>query len=102
VLDRRRHQRHFTILQAWRRYTDAVSEKKKYGYSQFCVLFAEYVNRNDLVGVLHHEPGRAMLVDWAGDILDIVDAADGVVSKTYLFVAVLPYSGRSTAEPFWI
>lgn len=77
VLDRRRHQRHFTLLQAWRRYTDAVSEKKKYGYSQFCALFAEYVNRNDLVGVLHHEPGRAMLVDWAGDTLDIVDAADG-------------------------
>lgn len=100
VLDRRRHQRHFTLLQAWRRYTDAVSEKKKYGYSQFCALFAEYVNRNDLVGVLHHEPGRAMLVDWAGDTLDIVDAVDGVVSKAYLFVAVLPYSGLIYCQAF--
>lgn len=65
----------------------------KYGYAQFCALFADYARRNDLVATLHHEPGRAMLVDWAGNTLDRVDAASGEVTRAVLFVAVLPYSG---------
>ena len=31
--------------------------------------------RNDLVATLHHEPGRAMFVDWAGDTLTVVGCA---------------------------
>lgn len=88
-----RAQRHFTLLMAWRRYADARTPGKKYGYAQFCALFADYVRRNDLVATLHHEPGRAMLVDWAGDTIDLVDAASGEITRAVLFVAVLPYSG---------
>lgn len=94
VLASMRRNRHFTLLQAWRRYADANSAaKKKYGYSQFCALFADYVRTNDLVATLHHEPGRAMLVDWAGDTIDLVDAVTGEITKAVLFVAVLPFSG---------
>ena len=88
--------RHFTLLMAWRRYADTTPVAvgaKKYGYAQFCALFADYVRTNDLVATLHHEPGRAMLVDWAGDTIDLVDAASGEVTRAVLFVAVLPYSG---------
>lgn len=95
VLASMRAQRHFTLLLAWRRYADANMSvgKKKYGYAQFCALFADYVRTNDLVATLHHEPGRAMLVDWAGDTVDLVDAASGEVTRAVLFVAALPYSG---------
>lgn len=94
VLGAMKQQRHFTLLQAWRRYADAKSgDGKKYGYAQFCALFAEHVRRNDLVATLHHEPGRAMLVDWAGDTLDLVDQVTGQVTRAVLFVAVLPFSG---------
>lgn len=94
VLALMKQNRHFTLLQAWRRYADANSAgKKKYGYSQFCALFADYVRTNDLVATLHHEPGRAMLVDWAGDTIDLVDAVAGEVTRAVLFVAVLPFSG---------
>jgi hypothetical protein len=96
VLAAMRAQRHFTLLMAWRRYADTMTHRagaKKYGYAQFCALFADYVRTNDLVATLHHEPGRAMLVDWAGDTIDLVDAASGEVSRAVLFVAVLPYSG---------
>ena len=47
----------------------------------------------NLVAVLHHEPGRAMLVDWAGNTIALVDAVTGEVSRAYLFLAVLPFSG---------
>ncbi len=93
VLASMRRNRHFTLLQAWRRYADAPGTGKKYGYSQFCALFADYVRTNDLVATLHHEAGRAMLVDWAGDTIDLVDALTGEVTKAVLFVAVLPFSG---------
>lgn len=87
--------RHFTLLQAWRRYTDQPSSLglKKYGYSQFCALFAAHVQTHDLVATLHHEPGKVMFVDWAGDTLTILDAASGALTRAYLFTAVLPYSG---------
>lgn len=94
VLASMKQNRHFTLLQAWRRYADATGAgKKKYGYSQFCALFAGYVRTHDLVAVLHHEPGRAMLVDWAGDTIDLVDAVTGEITRAVLFVAVLPFSG---------
>ena len=84
---------HFTLLQAWRGYVGSGSESRKYGYSQYCHLFGEYAVANDLVATLHHEPGRAMFVDWAGDTIPLVDAVTGEVVKAYLFVAVLPFSG---------
>ena len=94
VLATMRANRHFTLLLGWRRYADGdAAGKKKYGYSQFCALFGDYVRSNDLVATLHHEPGRAMLVDWAGDTIDLVDSVTGRVAPAVLFVAVLPFSG---------
>ena len=93
VVTSMRHNRHFTLLQAWHTYAAASSTLRRYGYAQYCHLFGEYAMRNDLVAVLHHEPGRTLLVDWAGDTLDLVDAFTGEVAKAYLFVGVLPFSG---------
>ena len=93
VLVSMKRNRHFTLLLAWRRYADAKSPARKYGYSQFCALFADYVHTHDLVATLHHEPGRAMLVDWAGDTVAVVDAVTGEITRAVLFVAVLPFSG---------
>lgn len=100
VLTSMRYKRHFTLLQAWRRYVEAHGSGKKYGYSQFCALFSDYVRTNDLVATLHHEPGRAMLVDWAGDTIDVVDVLSGEVIKAVLFVAVLPFSGALFCHAF--
>ncbi|MCB9427703.1 MAG: IS21 family transposase [Actinobacteria bacterium] len=91
---------HFTVLQAWRVYLGSQANGRKYGYSQYCHLFGEYAVRNDLVATLHHEPGRAMFVDWAGDTLTVVDALTGEATKAYLFVAVLPFSGMVFCQGF--
>lgn len=109
VLVSMKNNRHFTQLLAWRRYANAKDPGKKYAYSQFNALFVDYLRTNDLVAVLHHEPGRAMHVDWAGDSLDLVDMASGEITSAYLFVAVLPYSGAlfchafmSMKSPSWL
>ena len=68
---------HFTVLLAWRGYVGSASDLRKYGYSQYCHLFGEFAARNDLVATLHHEPARAMFVDWAGDTIHLVDSAGG-------------------------
>ncbi len=111
VLAAMRQNWHFTLQQAWSRYLSSATGNggKKYGYSQYCALFAEHARKTDVVATLHHEPGRAMLVDWAGDTLDVVDAVTGEVTKVFLFVAVLPYSGAVFCQgytdmksPSWI
>ncbi len=91
---------HFTLLQAWRGYVGSASDLRKYGYSQYCHLFGQYAVRNDVVATLHHEPGRAMFVDWAGDTIGLVDAAGGRPVLGYLFVAVLPFSGCMYCRAF--
>src|SRR5699024_8121259 len=88
------------LLQAWRAYVNAGSQLRKYGYSQYCHLFGRYAAAHDLVATLHHEPGRAMFVDWAGDTIELVDAVTGQIAKAYLFVAVLPYSGYVYCRAF--
>src|SRR5699024_2332890 len=94
VLSAMRSNRFFTVLMAWRRYADADHGlQKPYGYSQFCALFADYVRAHDLVAVLRHEPGRALLVDWVGPTMDVVDSVTGEITTAYLWVGVLPYSG---------
>ena len=91
---------HFTLLQAWRTYVGARSVLRKYGYAQYCHLFGGYAVQNDLVATLHHEPGMAMFVDWAGDTIPIADAVAGKSVKAYLFVAVLPFSGYVFCQAF--
>jgi hypothetical protein len=93
VLRSMKANRHFTLQQGWHKYVGAGGQAKKYGYAQYCHLFGEHLRVNDLVATLQHEPGRAMLIDWAGDTIDLVDGVSGEITRAYLFVAVLPYSG---------
>ena len=100
VADSMRRNRHFTLLQAWRSYVGSGSGRRKYAYSQYCHLFNEYALRHDIVATLHHEPGRSMFVDWAGDTIPVVDAVSGETLKANVFVAVLPFSGYLFVRAF--
>jgi len=95
-----RANKHFTLQQAWNRYLTLPGTGKKYGYAQYCHLFSEFLRVNELVATLKHEPGRAMLVDWAGDTISVVDSVTGEVTPAYLFVAALPFSGAVFACPY--
>lgn len=95
VVERFKHARHFTLQQAWQLYVARSADHgmRKYSYSQFCARFSAYAEQHDVVAVLHHIPGNAMHVDWAGDTLTITDTVAAKSVPAYLFVATLPYSG---------
>lgn len=47
---------------------------------------------------IHHKPGDAMQVDWAGNTIPLYDRYTGDITEVYLFVAVLPCSCKVYAE----
>jgi transposase len=63
-----------------------------YMYTQFCEIYRDWARKNKATMRIHHKPGDAMEVDWAGDTLQITDLATGETTDAYLFVAVLQCS----------
>ena len=90
-----------TLALQWARYTDCnPGGKRLYGYSGFCRKVGEYARAHDLVARIAHEPGRTMLVDWAGLTASVFDPVTGRRSPAYLFVASFPWSSWVYAECF--
>lgn len=82
-----------TLALQWARYTDCnPGGKRLYGHSGFCRKVGEYARA--------HEPGRTMLVDWAGLTASVFDPVTGRRSPAYLFVASFPWSSWVCAECF--
>lgn len=69
-----------------------------YQYSQFCDIYRAWARKSKATMRIHHKPGDAMQVDWAGGTLPITDPVTGDMEPAYLFVAVLPCSCYAYAE----
>lgn len=69
-----------------------------YSYSQFCDIYRNWARKTKATMRIHHKPGDAMEVDWAGGTLPITDPVTGIKDPAYLFVAVLPCSWDAYAE----
>lgn len=69
-----------------------------YQYTQFCDLYRAWAKKSKATMRIHHKPGDAMEVDWAGGTLPITDPITGETDPAYLFVAVLPCSCYAYAE----
>ena len=90
-----------TLALQWARYLDCnPCGKRLYQYSQFCKKVGDYARTHDLVARIAHEPGRTMLVDWAGLAASVFDPVTGRRSPAYLFVASFPWSAWVYAECF--
>ena len=90
-----------TLALQWARYCDCnPGGRRLYGYSGFCRRVGEYAREHDLVARIVHEPGRTMLVDWAGLTATLFDPVSGRRTPAYLFVACFPWSGWIFAECF--
>ena len=69
-----------------------------YQYTQFCEIYRSWARKSKATMRIHHKPGDAMEVDWAGGTLPITDPVTGETIPAYLFVAVLPCSCYAYAE----
>ena len=69
-----------------------------YQYSQFCDIYRSWAKKSKATMRIHHKPGDAMEVDWAGGTLPITDQVTGEIFPAYLFVGVLPCSCYAYAE----
>ena len=69
-----------------------------YQYTQFCDIYRHWAMKSKATMRIHHKPGDAMEVDWAGGTLPITDPVTGATDPAYLFVAVLPCSCYAYVE----
>lgn len=91
-----------TLSLLWVEYCDGCREASEIPYksTQFNKYYSDYVRKTKATMHLSHKPGEVMEVDWAGQNAFIVDTDTGELIKTYVFVAVLPYSGYTYVEAF--
>lgn len=84
----------------WKEYQVNCSNvgRVPYQYTQFCDIYRAWAKKSKATMRIHHKPGDAMEVDWAGGTLSIKDPITGETVPAYLFVGVLPCSCYVYAE----
>lgn len=89
-----------TLTLLWDEYRRKAESlgKKPYMSTQFGDKYRAWARITKATMRIHHKPGDAMEVDWAGQTLPIYDSVTGEESPAYLFIAVLPCSGYTYAE----
>lgn len=90
-----------TLTLLWSEYCVRVRDSGglPYMYTQFCEKYRRWARVTKATMRITHKPGDAMQVDWAGDPLYINDKYTGEETRAYVFVAVLPCSWKTYAEP---
>ena len=71
-----------------------------YKKTQFYMYYSDFVQKTKATMRIAHKPGEIMEVDWAGQPAIIRNTNTGQPIKSYIFVAVLPYSGYTYVEAF--
>ena len=84
----------------WKEYQVNCSNAGRvpYQYTQFCDIYRAWAKKSKATMRIHHKPGDAMEVDWAGGTLPIKDPVTGETVPAYLFIGVLPCSCYVYAE----
>ena len=89
-----------TLTLLWDEYRQKAEAlgKRPYMPTQFGDKYRTWARVTKATMRIHHKPGGAMEVDWAGQTLPIYDSVTGESYPAYLFIAVLPCSGYTYAE----
>ena len=89
-----------TLTLLWNEYVQKAESlgKKPYMTTQFGDKYRAWARITKATMRIHHKPGDAMQVDWAGDTLSVYDSMTGEITPAYLFIAVLPCSCYIYAE----
>lgn len=86
-----------TLQALWRQYLQ--KHPGGYKYTQFTTYFNRWAKTNKSSGILAHEAGRHLFIDFAGKKLEYVDRDTGEVIPVDVFVGILgiaPFSGHIT------
>ena len=89
--------KHVTKMLVWQEYRQQTPEGVQ--YSQFCELYARWLQAAPVTMRQVHRAGEKMFVDFSGDGIDLVDPQTGEVHRAKLFVAVLGASSLTFVEP---
>lgn len=84
----------------WKEYQVKCSHAGRvpYQYTQFCDIYRAWAKKSKATMRIHHKPGDAMQVDWAGGTIPIKNPVTGESVPAYLFIGVLPCSCYVYAE----
>ena len=64
-----------------------------YSYSQYCLLWRQYLKGMDISLPRHYGPGEVIEIDFAGSKLGYVDSETGEVVDCEIFLGVMVFSG---------
>ena len=85
-----------TMQLLWERYLN--ENPGGYQYSQFCLHFEHWRDASEVTMHIEYKAGEAMLVDWAGDKLEVINGNTGKPWALELFVAILGASQLTYVE----
>jgi len=85
-----------TLEYLWDRY--ANEQPQAYQYSQFCRHFQRWRQDDEVTLHIDYRGGEAMLVDWAGDKLSVINGHNGQPWELNQFVAILGASQLTFVE----
>jgi transposase len=88
-----------TLFLLWQEYKEACPYG--YQYSWFCEHYQRWTGKLDVVMRQDYRAGEKLFVDYAGQIVPIVDPATGEVHEAQIFIAVLGASNYTYAEATW-
>ncbi len=91
--------RNVTLLLLWQEYL--ATHAGGYGYSRFCDLYRAWRGSISPTMRQAHGPAEKLFVDFAGDTVQIFDAAAAMERRAHIFVAVLGASNYTYAEARW-
>lgn len=102
LIERKKKNRKLTVKQFWGEHCEsAVAQGKlSYSYQSFCEMFAQAAEKSGATKHFQHIPGEKVFIDWAGDTAKITDRITGKITKIYVLVIVLPFSGKFWAGGF--
>lgn len=88
-----------TLMLLWEEYRR--EQPDGYGYSRWCDLYRSWEGRLSPTMRQVHPAGERLFVDFAGQTVEVIDAATGEVRTAQVFVAVLGASSYTYAEAVW-
>jgi transposase len=88
-----------TRMLLWEEYRQR--EPGGYGYSRWCELYRAWEGRLSPTMRQVHPAGERMFVDYAGQIIELIDGRSGEIRQAQIFVAVMGASSYTYAEASW-